>query len=73
MKESKNSNKLTSIFKQYQGLWIALNEKEEVIANAEYAKEVLEESRKKGYPNPVIFRVPTELISYVGLSDGTKI
>lgn len=57
----------TKIYKKYKGLWVAL-EKDEVtvIASGKTAKEALEKSQKKGKERPILFRVPTRIIPYVG-------
>ena len=52
--------KFANSLKEYKGLWVALNEKEEVVASAMHAKEALEISQKKGNRSPTMFRVPTE-------------
>ena len=57
----------TKIWQKYKGLWIALREDEKtVISSGETAREVWEKAQKKGYKNPILFRVPEKLITYVG-------
>ena len=58
----------TPIFKKYRGLWVALTEDQrKVIAAGKRAKDALEKAQKKGITRPILLRVPTEMIYYVGL------
>ena len=55
------------IYKKYKGLWVALEDDEvTVIASGKTAKEVLQKARMKGREEPILFRVPTEIIPYIG-------
>jgi hypothetical protein len=57
----------TKIYKKYKGLWVALDEKErKVVAFDKEAKKAFEKARKKGVKIPILFKVPTEIIPYVG-------
>lgn len=57
----------TKIYKNYKGLWVGLKDDEKtVIASGKTAKEVMQKSQKKGYKEPILFRVPTEIIPYIG-------
>ena len=57
----------SEIAKKYKGSWIALKEDEQtVIASGSTAKEVLEKARNKGYPKPILTRIPEAVITYVG-------
>lgn len=57
----------TKICEQYKGLWVGLKEDEEtVVASGETVREVMENAAKQGYPHPILFRVPTKIIPYVG-------
>ncbi|MEK7616171.1 MAG: DUF5678 domain-containing protein [Patescibacteria group bacterium] len=54
-------------FEKYKGLWVAMKrDQKTVVASGETAKEVLQEARKKGLPSPILFRVPTEIVPYIG-------
>lgn len=57
----------TKITKKYKGKWVSLtgNEKR-VIASGKSAKEALEKAKKEGYENPILFKVPTTLLPYIG-------
>lgn len=57
----------TEICKKYKGLWVGLKEDEvTVVASGKTAKEVMEKAKEKGYPKPILLRVPTEVLPYVG-------
>ena len=57
----------TKIYDKYKGLWVALEEDEvTVIASGKTAREAWEKAREKGYEKPIMFRVPTEIIPYIG-------
>lgn len=57
----------TKICKKYKGLWIGLKENEKtLVASGKTVREVMEKAQKKGYPKPILFRVPTEIMPYVG-------
>lgn len=57
----------TKICKKYKGLWVGLKEDETtVIASGKTVREVMEKTKHKGYLKPILFRVPTRIIPYVG-------
>jgi hypothetical protein len=57
----------TKIYKKYKGLWVALKkDNKTVIASGQTLKEAIEKAKKKGYKEPILFRVPTEIIPYIG-------
>ena len=57
----------TKIYEKYKGLWVALKDDEKtVVASGETVKEVMEEAKKEGYQEPILFKVPTEIIPYIG-------
>lgn len=60
----------TKICKKYGGLWIGLeNNERTVVASGETVKEVMEKAIKKGFKEPILFRVPTEIIPYIGKNE----
>lgn len=63
-----NNSDFTAICKKFRGKWVALSDKNEVIVFGINAKEVFDKAKKKGYEIPILFKVPTEMISYVGVS-----
>jgi len=57
----------TKIFQKYKGLWVALRDDEvTVITSGKTVKEVMNKSQRKGYAQPILFRVPTKIIPYIG-------
>ena len=57
----------SKIYKKYKGLWVTLKEDETtVISSGKTPKEALETARGKGFSNPILHRVPTETLPYVG-------
>ena len=57
----------TNISIKYKGLWIGLKDDEKtVVASGKTVKEVMKKAQKKGYPLPILFRVPPKIIPYVG-------
>lgn len=57
----------TNICKKYKGLWIGLKDDEKtVVAFGKTVRDVMEKAQKKGYPKPILFRVPIKIIPYVG-------
>lgn len=57
----------TKICKKYKGLWVGLKSDEKtVVASGRTVMEVVEKSKKRGYRYPILFRVPTKIIPYVG-------
>ncbi len=57
----------TKIYKKYKGLWVALkDDKKTVIASGKTVKQVMARAQEKGHVQPILFRVPTKVIPYVG-------
>lgn len=57
----------TENFKKYKGLWVAMKSDQlTVVASGKTAKEVLQEARKKGLERPTLFKVPTQIVPYIG-------
>ncbi|OGY24951.1 MAG: hypothetical protein A2Y57_02395 [Candidatus Woykebacteria bacterium RBG_13_40_7b] len=55
------------IFKKYKGKWVALKDDEEtVVGVGDTLDKALEGAKKKGYENPILFKVPIEVLPYVG-------
>lgn len=58
----------TKIYKKYRGLWVGLKDDEKtVVASGKTVKEVMDKAEKKGYRMPILLRVPTKIIPYVGV------
>ena len=57
----------TKTYKKYKGLWVALKKDQvTVVASGKNAREVLQKARTKGLSHPILFRVPTEILPYIG-------
>ena len=57
----------TEICAKYAGLWVGLQDDERtVIASGATVREVMEAVEKRGYEKPILFKVPAEVVPYVG-------
>lgn len=57
----------TNICKKYKGLWVGLKKDEKtVVASGRTVFTVMKKAERKGYPKPILFRVPTKIMPYVG-------
>ena len=57
----------TKIFEKYKGLWVALEDNEKtVVASGKTAKEAWEHAHKKGYKEPILTKMPSRLMPYIG-------
>ncbi len=57
----------TKIYKKYRGLWVALLDDEKtVVGSGKSLEKALEEAKKNGYQNPIVMRLPTEILPYIG-------
>ncbi len=64
MKQVKDWTHLTP---EYAGKWIAFAEDEEtVIAASKTLKTTLNKAKKQGFKNSPVFKVPIEILPYVG-------
>jgi hypothetical protein len=60
-------NDLTKIYKKYKGLWVALKDDwKTVISSNEDVEIAQKEAIEKGYKSPIMFKVPSEIIGFVG-------
>lgn len=58
---------LTKVYKRYKGLWVALLDDEKtVVGSGESLEKALKEANKNGHKHPIIMRMPTEILPYVG-------
>lgn len=58
---------LTSLYKQYKGLWITLDEKlKKVISSDKQADKAYKKAIEQGYKKPTLFKVPAENLPYFG-------
>ena len=57
----------TKIYKKYKGLWVALlDDQKTVVGQGKTLHKALETARKNGYTDPIVMRVPTKIVPYVG-------
>lgn len=57
----------TKICEKYKGLRVGLKDDEiTVVATGKTIKEVMKKAKQKGYGKPILFRVPTKVLPYVG-------
>lgn len=57
----------SKICKKYKGLWVGLKKDEiTVVASGKTVREVMKNAKQKGYPQPILFHVPTKIVPYVG-------
>ena len=57
----------TKIYEKHKGLWVALLDDEKtVVGSGKTLEKALKEAKKVGYQNPIVMRVPTEILPYVG-------
>jgi hypothetical protein len=57
----------SQLFANYRGQWVALADDEvTVLAAAATAKEALAASAARGSPEPILYRVPDSLDTFVG-------
>ncbi len=58
----------TKIQKKYKGLWVAFaNDEKTVMGSGKTLRGALEQAAKKGYKDPIMTRMPTKVIPYVGI------
>ena len=57
----------TKICREYKGLWVAIADDEKtVIASGKDVKTAVALSAKRGNADPVLFRVPNEIVDFAG-------
>lgn len=57
----------TTLYKKYQGLWVALKDDERTVVSAhKIARKAFEEAKQKGYEHPIMTRVPEDLQAFAG-------
>lgn len=58
---------LTQILKKYKGLWVALdNDWKKVLGANKDIEKAHKEALKKGYDEPIMYKVPQKEIAYFG-------
>ena len=57
----------TNICKKYKGMWVALlDDQQTVVGSGNSIAKALKGARKKGHTDPIIMRVPTKVLPYIG-------
>ena len=57
----------TTLFKKYKGMWVALEDDEiTVIVSGKNPTTVKLSANKKGFPKPIMMKIPTKLTPYIG-------
>lgn len=57
----------TNIYKKYKGLWIALKDDEvTVISSGKTLEDTSKKAKKKGFTDPIFYKVPKNLTYFVG-------
>lgn len=58
----------SKIYNKYKGLWVAmLDDEQTVVGSGKTLKEALTKAKEKGYPDPIMNRMPDNLSPYVGI------
>lgn len=58
---------VSPVVKKYKGMWVAYkDDRKTVVASGITAKATLERAKKSGYKTPILSRMPTRVISYIG-------
>ena len=61
-----NAVDLSNVLEKFKGLWVALTDSDSVISADKSAKKAYEEAIKKGYKEPILFRVPKHDVPHIG-------
>lgn len=57
----------THLHPKYAGKWVAFADDEEtVIGSAKTLPVTIKQAQKKGHQSPLVFKVPREMLPYVG-------
>lgn len=58
---------LSHLIRDYAGRWVGLKDDEQtVVASGDTVKEVMAQAQEQGYEKPILFKVPTQVVPYVG-------
>ena len=57
---------LSPVLEKYKGSWVALTDSDTVISADKSAKKAYDEAIKKGYKEPILFKVPQHDLPHVG-------
>jgi len=57
----------TKVMKKYRGLWVGFKQDQKtVVASGKTLQEALDKAHKKGYPNPIMARMPLRIVPMIG-------
>ena len=57
----------TKNFEKYKGLWVAMKEDQKtVVASGKTLREAKNKAEDNGYRNSIFFRVPLDMMLYIG-------
>ena len=60
----------TQICEQYRGMWVAIDDDEETVVAADRKlDQAIALKKALGKPNAALFRVPDEIVDFVGYGD----
>jgi Family of unknown function (DUF5678) len=54
------------VLEKCKGLWVTLTDSDSVISASKSAKQAYEEAIKKGYKEPILFKVPKHDLPHIG-------
>jgi Family of unknown function (DUF5678) len=57
---------LSPELEQFKGLWVALTNSDKVISSNKSAQQAYNKAIKKGYKEPILFKVPMHDLPHVG-------
>ena len=57
---------LSPVLDKFKGLWVTLTDADSVISASKSAKQAYEEAIKKGYKEPILFKVPKHDLPHIG-------
>ncbi len=57
---------LSHVLEKFKGLWVTLTDSDRVISANKSAKKAYEEAIKKGYKEPILFKVPLHDLPHIG-------
>ncbi len=61
-----NGIDLSSVLEKFKGMWITLTDSDSVISANKSAKKAYDEAVKKGYKEPILFKVPQHDLPHIG-------
>ena len=57
---------LSPLLEKFKGMWVALTDSDRVISASKSAKKAYDEAIKKGYKEPILFKVPLHDLAHIG-------